>query len=173
MSGMLSAGVIPRTKGVIAGFGEIERGNLDPIIAHTITFGTGPADLFDPSCSRSCSVTLDSDGAPRATITGPDENVHSGFIFAVLEGYTGGLPVPQLPSSLRRASVSPFRRQERTITSIPCTITLAWSAGDCAATTAEVGRRTLRSPALLVSRNANYGSYQFRPVGCVEFFKQR
>jgi plastocyanin len=127
MAGMLSAGVIPRTQGVTAGFGEItatgggqeslsvvrfidgtveihagdtvEWTNLDPIIGHTVTFGTEPADLFDPSCgpSPSCVVSLDSDGALHATITGPGQNVHSGFIFAALEGYTGGLPVPQLP----------------------------------------------------------------------------
>jgi plastocyanin len=127
MTGMLSASVIARTNGVIAGFGEIaataggqeslsvvrfidgtveihagdtvEWSNLDPIIAHTITFGTEPADLFDPSCGPSpgCVVAMDPDGALHATITGPGQNVHSGFIFAALEGYTGGLPVPQLP----------------------------------------------------------------------------
>jgi plastocyanin len=127
MTGMLSGSVIARTKGVIAGFGEIaataggqeslsvvrfidgtveihagdtvEWSNLDPIIAHTITFGTEPADLFDPSCGPSpgCAVSIDPDGALHATITGPGQNVHSGFILAALEGYTGGLPVPQLP----------------------------------------------------------------------------
>jgi plastocyanin len=127
MTGMLSASVIARTRGVIAGFGEIaataggqeslsvvrfidgtveihagdtvEWSNLDPIIAHTITFGTEPADLFDPSCGPSpgCVVSIDPDGALHATITGPGQNVHSGFILAALEGYTGGLPVPQLP----------------------------------------------------------------------------
>ena len=127
MAGMLSASVIRRTKGVIAGFGEIaatpggqeslsvvrfidgtveihagdtvEWTNWDPIIAHTITFGTEPADQFDPSCGPTpgCLVSLDPDGALHATITGPGQNVHSGFIFAALEGYTGGAPVPQLP----------------------------------------------------------------------------
>jgi plastocyanin len=127
MADMVSTGVIPHAKGVIAGFGEIaataggqeslsvvrfidgtveiragdtvEWSNLDPIIAHTITFGPEPADLFDPSCGPSpgCLVALDPDGALHATITGTGQNVHSGFIFAALEGYTGGLPVPQLP----------------------------------------------------------------------------
>jgi plastocyanin len=127
MAGVMSASVFPHSKGVIAGFGEIaataggqealsvvrfidgtvqihagdtvEWSNLDPIIAHTITFGTEPADLFDPSCgpSPSCVVSTDSDGALHATITGPGQNVHSGFILAALEGYTGGPPVPQLP----------------------------------------------------------------------------
>jgi plastocyanin len=121
MAGMMSAGVISSTPEVIAGFGEIaatpggqqslsvvrfvegtveihagntvEWTNRDPIIAHTITFGTEPADLFDPSSN----VTTDPDGALHATITGPGQNVHSGFILAALEGYTGGPPVPQPP----------------------------------------------------------------------------
>jgi len=127
MAGMMSASGAPRTKTVVAGFGNIsatpggqeslsvvrfldgtieihagdtvEWANWDPIIAHTITFGTEPADLFDPSCGPSpgCQVTIDTDGALHATITGSGQNVHSGFIFAALEGYTGGLPVPQLP----------------------------------------------------------------------------
>jgi plastocyanin len=127
MASMLSASVIPHTKGVTAGFGEIaatgggqeslsvvrfidgtveihagdtvEWTNLDPIIAHTITFGPEPGDLFDPSCGPSpgCVVATDPDGALHATITGPGQNVHSGFILAALEGYTGGFPVPQLP----------------------------------------------------------------------------
>jgi plastocyanin len=127
MSGMMSSSAIRRTKGVVAGYGEIdatpggqeslsvvrfiegtvevhagdtvEWANSDPIIGHTVTFGTEPADLFDPSCGPSpgCVVATDSDGALHATITGPGQNVHSGFVFAALEGYTGGLPVPQLP----------------------------------------------------------------------------
>lgn len=126
MSGAMSANVIRRTEGVIAGYGEIaatpggqeslsvvrfiegtveihagdtvEWANWDPIIAHTITFGTEPADLFDPSCGPApgCVVSLDADGALHGTITGAGQNVHSGFIFAALEGYTGGIPVPQL-----------------------------------------------------------------------------
>src|SRR5215469_1964924 len=124
-SGTLSSNVISRTKQVTAGYGEIiatpggqealavvrfvddaveihagdtvEWANWDPIIGHTVTFGTEPGDLFDPSCGPSCSVTLDSDGALHATITGPGQNLHSGFIFAALEGYTGLTPVPMPP----------------------------------------------------------------------------
>ncbi|HKW65258.1 MAG TPA: plastocyanin/azurin family copper-binding protein [Candidatus Acidoferrum sp.] len=124
-NGALTPTVISHTKPVTAGYGEItatpggqealsvvrfidgtvqihagdtvEWTNWDPIIGHTITFGTEPADLFDPSCSPSCSVTLDSDGALHATITGSGQNLHSGFIFAALEGYTGPTPVPLAP----------------------------------------------------------------------------
>lgn len=124
-SAALAASVISHTKAVTAGYGEItatpggqealavvrfidgtveihvgdtvEWTNGDPIIGHTITFGNEPADLFDPSCSPSCSVTLDSDGALHATINGLGQNLHSGFIFAALEGYTGLTPVPLPP----------------------------------------------------------------------------
>jgi plastocyanin len=121
---MLYPSVLSRTKSVTAGYGEItatpggqeglavvrfidgtveihagdtvEWANSDPILPHTITFGTEPADLFDPSSN----VTTDADGALHATITGPGQNVHSGFILAALEGYTGTTPVPLPPLSL-------------------------------------------------------------------------
>jgi len=125
MAGMSSASVISHNKSVTAGYGAItatpggqealavvrfidgtiqihagetvEWANSDPILAHTITFGTEPADLFDPSCSPACSVNTDTDGALHATITGPGQNLHSGFIMAALEGYTGLTPVPMPP----------------------------------------------------------------------------
>jgi plastocyanin len=115
--GMLSASVISGTKDVTAGIGEIaataggqlslsvvrffdgtveihagdtvEWTNLDPAIGHTITFGSEPSDLFDPSCSPSCSVTTDADGALHATITGTGQNVHSGAIVALLQDQPG------------------------------------------------------------------------------------
>jgi plastocyanin len=127
MAGMLSARGLSSASEVVAGFGQIaatpggqqafslvrfinetvevhagdtvEWTNWDPIIAHTITFGVEPTDQFDPSCGPvpGCQVAIDPDGALHATITGPGQNVHSGFILAALEGYTGGPPVPQPP----------------------------------------------------------------------------
>jgi plastocyanin len=125
MAGMRSPSVVSHNKSVTAGYGKItatpggqealavvrfidgtiqihagetvEWANSDPILPHTITFGVEPADTFDPSCSPSCSVTSDPDGALHATITGPGQNVHSGFILAALEGYTGLTPVPMPP----------------------------------------------------------------------------
>jgi plastocyanin len=119
---MLSAGVISTTKDVTAGIGEIaaaaggqeglsvmrffkstveihvgatvEWTNLDPATGHTITFGTEPTDLFNPSCSPSCTVKTDGDGALHATITGAGQNVHSGAIVALVEDEPG---VPQGP----------------------------------------------------------------------------
>ena len=72
----------------------VEWTNQDPEIGHTITFGTVPQDLFDPSCSPNCVVSTDPDGALHATITGTQQNVHSGLIAALLEDEPG---VPQGP----------------------------------------------------------------------------
>jgi plastocyanin len=119
---MFSARVLPRTVAVTAGVGEIaataggqqslsvvrffkgnvtihvgdtvEWTNLDPEIGHTITFGTVPQDLIDPSCSPNCVVSTDPDGALHATITSTEQNVHSGLIAALLEDEPG---VPQGP----------------------------------------------------------------------------
>jgi plastocyanin len=121
---MFSATVSSHTKSVTAGVGEIaataggqqsfslvrfingtvtihvrdtvEWTNLDPEIGHTITFGTVPQDLIDPSCSPNCVVSTDPDGAPHATITSTQQNVHSGLIAALLEDEPG---VPQGPIS--------------------------------------------------------------------------
>jgi len=119
---MFSAKVSSRTKSVTAGIGEIaatpggqqsfslvrfingrvaihagdtvEWANLDPEIGHTITSGTVPQDLFDPSCSPNCVVRTDPDGTPHATITSTQQNVHSGLVAALLEDEPG---VPQGP----------------------------------------------------------------------------
>jgi plastocyanin len=121
---MFSAAVSPHTKSVIAGVGEIaataggqqsfslvrfingtvtihtgdtvEWSNLDPELGHTITFGTVPQDLIDPSCSPNCVVRIDPDGALHATITSTQQNVHSGLIGALLEDVPG---FPQGPVS--------------------------------------------------------------------------
>jgi len=122
MEDMFSARVLSHTKSVTAGVGEIaataggqqsfslvrfingtvtihagetvEWTNLDPEIGHTITFGTVPQDLIDPSCSPNCVVSTDPDGALHATITSTQQNVHSGLIAALLEDEPG---VPQGP----------------------------------------------------------------------------
>ena len=119
---MFSAKASSHTKSVTAGVGEIaataggqqslsvvrffngtvtiragdtvEWTNLDPEIGHTITFGTVPQDLIDPSCSPNCVVSTDPDGALHATITSTQQNVHSGVIAALLEDEPG---VPQGP----------------------------------------------------------------------------
>lgn len=119
---MFSTTVLPTTVPVTAGVGEIaataggqqslsvvrffhdkvtvhvgdrvEWANLDPEIGHTITFGTVPQDLLDPSCSPNCVVGTDPDGALHATITSTQQNVHSGLIAALLEDEPG---VPQGP----------------------------------------------------------------------------
>jgi len=121
---IFSAKVSSHTKSVTAGVGEIaataggqqslsvvrffngtvtiqagdtvEWTNLDPEIGHTITFGTVPQDVIDPSCSPNCIVSTDPDGALHATITTTQQNVHSGLVAALLEDEPG---FPQAPVS--------------------------------------------------------------------------
>jgi plastocyanin len=132
MGVMLSASVISHTKAVTAGFGDIvataggqqslsvvrffdgtiqihagdtvEWTNHDPALGHTITFGAVPADLFDPSCSPSCTVNTDADGALHATITGPSQNLHSGAIVALLEDEPGVAQGPVFPPTRFRVT---------------------------------------------------------------------
>jgi plastocyanin len=75
----------------------VEWNNLDPEIGHTITFGTIPQDLIDPSCSPNCVVTTAPDGALHATITSTQQNVHSGLIAALLEDEPGFPQGPVAP----------------------------------------------------------------------------
>jgi plastocyanin len=68
----------------------VEWENDDPEDPHTITFGTEPLDVFDPSAN----VTLDADGARHAILNSPSDNTHSGFIMAGPQDRAG---LPQLP----------------------------------------------------------------------------
>jgi plastocyanin len=79
----------------------VEWGNFDPDEPHTMTFGAEPTDEFDPSSN----VTLDDDGARHAIITSPSDNVHSGFILAVLADQPG-LPTNPLAGSPTRFRVT-------------------------------------------------------------------
>ena len=133
MGAMLMGRVIPKGTAVTAGIGEIaatpggqqsmsivrflnnpiyihagdsvEWTNSDPATGHTITFGTEPVDLFDPSCSPSpCSVSTDPDGAFHATITDPGQNVHSGAIVALYEDEQGVAQFPLFPPTRFRVT---------------------------------------------------------------------
>lgn len=73
--------------------------NDDPEDPHTITFGTEPQDLFDPSPN----VTVDADGARHAIINSTSDNVHSGFILAVPQERVG---LPQSPLFVTRFRVT-------------------------------------------------------------------
>lgn len=73
----------------------------DPEDPHTITFGTEPKDLFDPSAN----VTVDADGARHAVINSTSDSVHSGFILAAPQERVG-LPQSPLPLFVRRFRVT-------------------------------------------------------------------
>ena len=69
----------------------VEWSNLDPVLPHTITFGTEPpGDPFPPSPD----VTVDSDGARHAVIISPAASTHSGFIVAAPQERLGLVQAP-------------------------------------------------------------------------------
>lgn len=77
----------------------VEWTNDDPITPHTITFGVEPADPVPPSSN----VIMDPDGALHATISTPQDNVHSGFIAAAAQDQIG---LPQPPPGVTRFRVT-------------------------------------------------------------------
>src|SRR5450755_1089889 len=70
----------------------------DVITPHTITFGTEPQDLIDPSPN----VTVDADGARHAVLNSTSDSVHSGFIQAAPQDRIG---LPQSPLGVTRFRV--------------------------------------------------------------------
>ena len=64
----------------------VEWTNVDPVTAHTVTFGTEPSGPLQPP---SADVTMDSDGARRAVIGSPTDSVHSGFLVAAPQDRIG------------------------------------------------------------------------------------
>ena len=70
----------------------------DVITPHTITFGTEPQDLVDPSPN----VTVDADGARHAVLKSTSDSVHSGFIQAAPQDRIG---LPQAPLGVTRFRV--------------------------------------------------------------------
>jgi plastocyanin len=71
----------------------------DVITPHTITFGTIPDDVIDPSSN----VTVDTDGARHAVIRSASDNVHSGFIQSAPQDRIG---LPQSPLGVTRFRVT-------------------------------------------------------------------
>src|SRR5262245_14868547 len=62
---------------VVVHVGEtVEWTNFGPVVQHTVTFGTEPADPAPPSAG----VTVDPDGARHAFVNSPNDNVHSGYL---------------------------------------------------------------------------------------------
>jgi plastocyanin len=68
----------------------VEWSNSDPTAAHTITFGTEPANTMPPSPN----VTIDPDGARHAVINLITDSVHSGFVVAASQERVGLAQVP-------------------------------------------------------------------------------
>jgi plastocyanin len=64
----------------------VEWTNVDPVTAHTVTFGTEPTGPLQPP---SAGVTADSDGARHAVLALPTDSVHSGFLVAAFQDRIG------------------------------------------------------------------------------------
>jgi plastocyanin len=79
----------------------VEWTNLDPVTAHTVTFGF-PMEPSPPQ-PPSAEVTVDTDGARRAMVTSPADNVHSGFLVEALQDRAG---LAQSPLSVTRFRVT-------------------------------------------------------------------
>lgn len=77
----------------------VEWTNLDPLLPHTITFGSRPPNPGPPSPN----VTVDADGARHAVVTNSSDNVHSGFIIAAPQERLG---LPQAPIGVTRFRVT-------------------------------------------------------------------
>lgn len=77
----------------------VEWVNNDPVLPHTITFGTEPNDIFDPSPD----VTVDADGARHAVIKTTAGSTNSGFIVAAPQERAG---VAQAPLGTTRFRVT-------------------------------------------------------------------
>jgi plastocyanin len=82
----------------------VEWSNSDPQEPHTITFGSEPEDLFDPSAN----VTKDPDGGLRAVLNSPSDSVHSGFILQALDDQPG-TPVNSNPNNSIALNPTRFR----------------------------------------------------------------
>jgi plastocyanin len=88
-----------QTELVIHAGATVEWTNDDPSMPHTITFGTEPADLIDPSPN----VTVDVDGSLHAVISSISDSVHSGFITSARQDQTGA---PQTPLGTTRFRIT-------------------------------------------------------------------
>ena len=77
----------------------VEWDDQDPVTPHTITFGTEPEDLLNPSAD----VTVDTDGARHAIIDSTSDTTHSGFIVAAPQERLG---LTQAPLGVTRFRVT-------------------------------------------------------------------
>lgn len=77
----------------------IEWTSEDSVTAHTITFGTEPANAIPPSAN----VSVDADGARHAFLNSPADSAHSGFIVSATQDRLG---LPQSPVGVTRFRVT-------------------------------------------------------------------
>jgi plastocyanin len=85
---------------VIRAGDTVEWINQDPVTPHTVTFGTEPANIFAPLNL----LPSDADGALRAVVKSPTDNVSSGIIAAAAQDTVAGNP--QTPLGFTRFRVT-------------------------------------------------------------------
>jgi plastocyanin len=100
----------------------VEWTNLDPVTAHTVTFGFLTGDPAPPQLPAPPGVvTVDSDLARHADVTSPSDNVHSGFLVAALQDRGPPPPVPPPPNP--PPAVAPLAQSPLTVTRFRVTFT--------------------------------------------------
>jgi plastocyanin len=92
-----------RGKTVVHVGDTVEWTNLGPIVPHTVTFGTEPANLMPPSPG----VTVDADGARHAVIGSSTASVNSGFLIAAPQERVGLAQSPLTVTRFRVTFTSP------------------------------------------------------------------
>ena len=87
---------------IVIHVGETVEWTSGDVTGHTITFGTEPPSVT-PTTPPSANVTVDADGARHATISSPQDNVHSGFIAPAPQERVG---LAQAPPGVTRFRVT-------------------------------------------------------------------
>jgi len=100
----------------------VEWTNLDPVTAHTVTFGFPTGDPAPPQLPAPPGVvSVDSDLARHAEVASPTDDVHSGFVVAALQERGPPPPVPPPPNP--PLAVGPLPQSPLTVTRFRVTFT--------------------------------------------------
>jgi plastocyanin len=107
---------------VIRVMDTVEWTNLDPVTAHTVTFGFPKGDPAPPQLPAPPGVvSVDSDLARHADVTSPIDDVHSGFLVAALQERGPPPPVPPPPNP--PPAFAPLPQSPLTVTRFRVTFT--------------------------------------------------
>jgi plastocyanin len=100
----------------------VEWTNLDPVTAHTVTFGFPNGDPAPPQLPAPPGVvSVDIDLARHADIASSTDNVHSGFLVAALQDRGPPPPTPPFPNP--PPAFAPLQQSPLTVTRFRVTFT--------------------------------------------------